>query len=41
MIILNTVKGKGLSSFVEKLGAANHNMPFGEKEKAAAFKGTG
>jgi transketolase len=37
MIILNTVKGKGLS-FVENKGAANHNMPFGENEKAAAFK---
>lgn len=37
MIILNTVKGKGLS-FVESKGAANHNMPFGEKEKAEAFK---
>lgn len=37
MIILNTVKGKGLS-FVENKGAANHNMPFGEKEKAEAFK---
>jgi transketolase len=37
MIILNTVKGKGFS-FVEKLGAANHNMPFGEKEKAEALR---
>jgi len=36
MIILNTVKGKGVS-FVVSQGAGNHNMPFGEKEKDLAF----
>jgi transketolase len=36
MIILNTLKGKGVS-LVESKGAANHNMPFGEKEKLIAL----
>lgn len=37
MIILNTIKGKGVS-FVEAKGADNHNMPFGEEEKIKALK---
>lgn len=37
MIILNTIKGKGVS-FVENKGSANHNMPFSEEEKALALK---
>ncbi|SHH63110.1 transketolase [Clostridium grantii] len=37
MIILNTIKGKGVS-FVEDKGAANHNMTFGEEEKIKALK---
>ncbi|MGP7819707.1 transketolase [Niallia sp. 01092] len=37
MIILNTIKGKGVS-FVENKGAANHNMPFSEADKIKAFQ---
>ncbi|MDF2504722.1 transketolase [Clostridium sp.] len=37
MIILNTIKGKGIS-FVENKGAANHNMPFGEEDKIKALQ---
>lgn len=37
MVILNTIKGKGVS-FVEDKGAANHNMPFGEEDKIKALQ---
>lgn len=37
MIILNTIKGKGVS-FVEDRGAANHNMPFGKEDKIKALQ---
>lgn len=37
MIILNTIKGKGVS-FVEDKGAANHNMPFGKEDKIKALQ---
>jgi transketolase len=37
MIILNTIKGKGVS-LVESKGAGNHNMPFGESDRDLAIK---
>lgn len=37
MIILNTVKGKGVSFVVEK-GAGNHNMPFSKEDMEKALK---
>lgn len=37
MIILNTVKGKGVS-FVEAMGAGNHNMPISEEQRLQALK---
>lgn len=37
MIILNTVKGKGVS-FVEAAGVKNHNMPITEEQKVQALK---
>ena len=37
MIILNTIKGKGVSFVVEK-GAANHNMPITKEEMIQALK---
>ncbi|MDR1130962.1 MAG: transketolase [Oscillospiraceae bacterium] len=36
MLILNTVKGKGVS-FVECAGAGNHNMTFSQEQKRAAL----
>jgi transketolase len=36
MIILNTVKGKGIS-FVEKAGVANHSMPISKEEMEAGL----
>lgn len=36
MIILNTVKGKGVS-FVEEIGAKNHNMNITEEQRLAAL----
>jgi transketolase len=37
MIILNTVKGKGVS-FIEKIGFANHNMTFSKEQLELALK---
>lgn len=37
MIILNTIKGKGVS-FVEKAGVKNHNMPVSEEQRLQALK---
>ena len=37
MIILNTVKGKGVS-FAETAGATNHNMPVSEEQRIQALK---
>jgi transketolase len=37
MIILNTVKGKGVS-FVEAMGVKNHNMPVTEEQRLQALK---
>lgn len=37
MIILNTVKGKGIS-FVEAMGVKNHNMPVTEEQRLQALK---
>jgi len=37
MIILNTIKGKGVS-FIEKAGYANHNMPLSQDQVAMALK---
>lgn len=37
MILLNTVKGKGVS-FVEAAGVKNHNMPITKEQKAQALK---
>ena len=36
MIILNTIKGKGIS-FVEKAGVANHSMPISKEEMEAGL----
>lgn len=40
MIILNTVKGKGIS-FVEKAGVANHSMPISKEEMEAGLADLG
>jgi transketolase len=37
MIILNTIKGKGVS-FVEAMGVKNHNMPVTEEQRLQALK---
>lgn len=37
MIILNTVKGKGVK-FIEDMGSKNHNMPLTEEDRAKAFE---
>lgn len=37
MIILNTVKGKGVS-FIEAMGAANHSMPVTEEDRVKALE---
>lgn len=37
MIILNTIKGKGIS-FVEAMGVKNHNMPVTEEQRLQALK---
>ena len=37
MIVLDTVKGKGVSA-VEKMGVKNHNMPFDDEAYAAALE---
>ncbi|MFZ5353302.1 MAG: transketolase [Bacillota bacterium] len=37
MILLNTIKGKGVS-FVEAMGAGNHNMPVTEEQRLQALK---
>jgi len=37
MIILNTIKGKGVS-FVEAAGVKNHNMPVTEEQRLQALK---
>lgn len=37
MILLNTIKGKGVS-FVEAAGANNHNMPISEEQRIRALK---
>ncbi|MFA9397016.1 MAG: transketolase [Clostridiaceae bacterium] len=37
MIILNTIKGKGVS-FVEAAGCGNHNMPITEEQRLQALK---
>ncbi|MDF2521995.1 MAG: transketolase, beta subunit [Clostridia bacterium] len=37
MIILNTIKGKGVS-FIEAMGAANHSMPVSEEDRIRALE---
>jgi len=37
MIILNTIKGKGVS-FIEAMGVKNHSMPITEEQRIAALK---
>jgi transketolase len=37
MIVLNTIKGKGVS-FIEAMGAKNHNMPLTEDDRNRAFE---
>lgn len=37
MIILNTIKGKGVS-FIEELGSANHSMPISEEQRVKALE---
>ncbi len=37
MILLNTIKGNGVS-FVEAMGAGNHNMPISEEQRIQALK---
>lgn len=37
MIILNTIKGKGVS-FIEAMGAANHSMPISEADRVKALE---
>ena len=37
MIVLNTIKGKGVS-FIEAMGSKNHNMPLTEDDRNRAFE---
>ncbi len=37
MIVLNTIKGKGVS-FIEAMGAANHSMPVSEEQRIKALE---